>query len=367
MVSLIFDNCSDSCGWIAAVIGAIAYGCFGVPIKETVHIDVHPLVLQSYKTGTMFLCSWFVLAMGIEASFTPWGILSGFLSVIGGTGGIYAIRMAGMAVSVGTWASVMICVNFIWGILIFQEPVASVSGTFGAFCLLACGLMGMSLSASPAPALALSERSQLIQNTSSTRLERIKSETALTSGNMPKRKQAHKYRLESTDKTNRIVDEECNQVLMRDNSYDSFQGDTAKEDLQDEDSKPAQNYLELEGQSSRVTLLGVNMTRHQAGICGAVFNGLMAGSSLLPLHFAKKHGFGGARYMISYATGAMISNIFVWCCFVGMKWMEASATNLPGSLIVQTYSSMPSCHFRKLWLPGATAGRIFSSRVFDIA
>jgi hypothetical protein len=28
--------------------------------------------------------------------------------------------MAGLAIAVGTWASVMICVNFVWGILIFQ-------------------------------------------------------------------------------------------------------------------------------------------------------------------------------------------------------------------------------------------------------
>lgn len=356
MTVSIFDNCSDSCGWVAAIIAAIAYGCFGVPIKETVHIDVHPLILQSYKTGTMFLCSWFVLAMGIDVSFTPWGILSGFLWVLGGTGGIYAIRMAGMAVSVGTWASVMICVNFVWGILIFQEPVASIYGTFGAFCLLACGLIGMSYNAAPATPQTPTERSQLIQCTSSIRTERTKVEKASTSGVAQKRKKAHKHRLETADTADRLCNEECHQSFVRNNSYDSFQDDSFADDLQDEATKPFQNHLEMSGQSNRVTLFSVNMTRHQAGICGAVFNGLMAGSSLLPLHFARKHGFGGARYMISYATGAMISNFVIWCCFIWMKWMEVSAANLPGSVALQTYASLPSWHFRKLLLPGVTAG-----------
>eukprot|EP00526_Cylindrotheca_closterium_P030232 CAMPEP_0113643006 /NCGR_PEP_ID=MMETSP0017_2-20120614/22599_1 /TAXON_ID=2856 /ORGANISM="Cylindrotheca closterium" /LENGTH=54 /DNA_ID=CAMNT_0000554471 /DNA_START=25 /DNA_END=185 /DNA_ORIENTATION=+ /assembly_acc=CAM_ASM_000147 len=42
--------CDESCGWIAAAIAALAYGTFGVPIRATKSIDVHPLVMQSYKT-----------------------------------------------------------------------------------------------------------------------------------------------------------------------------------------------------------------------------------------------------------------------------------------------------------------------------
>lgn len=42
----IFDGCGDQCGWIAAFVAALANGTFGVPIKETKKIDVHPLVMQ---------------------------------------------------------------------------------------------------------------------------------------------------------------------------------------------------------------------------------------------------------------------------------------------------------------------------------
>ena len=122
-----FDSCTDSCGWTFAVIGALAYGSFGVPIRHTKNIDVHPLVLQSYKTFVIFILSWCVPLLGVDIAFTKWGFLSGLLWVIGGTGGIYGIRMAGLAVAVGTWASIMIMVNFVFGILVFAEPVYDLS------------------------------------------------------------------------------------------------------------------------------------------------------------------------------------------------------------------------------------------------
>ena len=112
MTGSVFDSCDDSCGWTFAIVAAVAYGSFGVPIKETAKLDVHPLVFQSYKTGTMFLTCWLVLLLGVPVKWTPWGLLSGLLWVLGGCGGVYAIRMAGMAIAVGTWASIMIVVNF---------------------------------------------------------------------------------------------------------------------------------------------------------------------------------------------------------------------------------------------------------------
>ena len=83
----IFDQCTDSCGWVAALVAALAYGSFGVPVKATKHIDVHPLVLQSYKTVVVFISCWLMPLFGVEVSFTKWGLLSGLLWVIGGTGG----------------------------------------------------------------------------------------------------------------------------------------------------------------------------------------------------------------------------------------------------------------------------------------
>ena len=92
----------------------------------------------------LFLSSWFIVFLGVRIDFTKSGLLSGLLWVMGGASGVYAIRLAGLAISVGTWASIMIIVNFIFGILIFREPVHGIEGTVGSFMLLILGLVGMS-------------------------------------------------------------------------------------------------------------------------------------------------------------------------------------------------------------------------------
>ena len=104
------SSCGDSCGFVTALVGAISYGSFGVPVKATLDVDVHPLVLQTYKSCVVFVTCWFVVLLGEAPKFTPLGLLSGLLWVLGGTGGIYAIRQAGMAIAVGTWASTMVLV-----------------------------------------------------------------------------------------------------------------------------------------------------------------------------------------------------------------------------------------------------------------
>jgi len=76
--NIMLDGCSDGCGYVTALIAAIAYGTYGVPIKETLRINVHPFVFQSYKTMTMVCTCWLVLLMGETVQFTPWGIVSVF-------------------------------------------------------------------------------------------------------------------------------------------------------------------------------------------------------------------------------------------------------------------------------------------------
>lgn len=52
-----------------------------------------------------FVTSWVVLFLGVDFEYTNWGIVSGILWVSGGVCGIFGIRNAGLAVSVGTWVS----------------------------------------------------------------------------------------------------------------------------------------------------------------------------------------------------------------------------------------------------------------------
>jgi hypothetical protein len=42
----------DAVGWLAALVGAIGFGSFAVPIKGNAanSVDIDPLVMQSYKS-----------------------------------------------------------------------------------------------------------------------------------------------------------------------------------------------------------------------------------------------------------------------------------------------------------------------------
>lgn len=290
--TMLFDSCGDECGWVAGIIAAVAYGSFGVPIRSTKDLDVHPLVLQSYKTVTMFVLSWLVLCLGVAPRWTAWGLVSGILWVAGGTGGVYAIRLAGLAVAVGTWASVMILVNFVWGILVFREPVADLVGTMAAFGLLVLGLIGMSKYSAP-----------------------------------------------------QKVDDEREPLQ----EIDAEQAD--------EDGARSDFVLAEDQEEELAELCGYRMTRRSAGILGAVWNGIMTGSSLIPLHYAKAQGFGGANYMLSLATGALIANVLMWACWFLYELRATRDTSL-------AVDRMPSIHFQQLWIPGFMAGTLLAIAMF---
>jgi len=293
--------CDESCGWIAAAIAALAYGTFGVPIRATKSIDVHPLVMQSYKTFVIFTLGWSVVLLGVEVKFTSWGLLSGLLWVLGGTGGIYGIRKAGLAIAVGTWASIMILVNFLFGIIIFKEPVHDLGGTLSSFALLALGLVGMSRYSAPPPSTDVNDQTQ-------------KEEEA---------------------------ELEAQPMTAGRKSYSKRRKITSPDDPN----------------APNATIFGITLTKRQCGIAGAVLNGVFTGCSLVPLHYAKEEGFGGERYIISIGCGAMISNILIWIIF----WLVRSIQ--VGSIFAAA-QTMPESHFSAIWKPGILAGVFLAIAMF---
>jgi len=92
----------------------------------------------------VFVTSWLLVLFGvIRPSFTAWGIVSAIFWVPGGTAGIYAVRRAGLAISVGIWSSVIVFTSFIWGIFIFHESVKGVLRAAFAAAALVCGIWGV--------------------------------------------------------------------------------------------------------------------------------------------------------------------------------------------------------------------------------
>ncbi len=218
--------------------------------------------------------------------------------------GIYGIRMAGLAIAVGTWASIMIMVNFLFGIVIFREPVHDILGTLASFLLLIAGLVGMSHYSAP-----------------------------------PKKK-----------------------VPLSPSSSYEFDDHltTPLEDPLDDDKKKEEMADTREETSDSVhhVLCGISLNKRQCGILGAAMNGVFTGGSLIPLHYAKEEGFGGANYMISMASGAFLANSLLWVCFFLYKLLAHRAT------LQEAFQTMPLCYFRELWFPGFMAGILLSIAMF---
>lgn len=218
--------------------------------------------------------------------------------------------MAGLAIAVGTWASIMIMVNFIFGILIFREPVYDILGTIAAFLLLVVGLVGMSHYSAPKKKGLLNSQ--------------------LTYESFNDEEPSQQVPLEDPWTDGRMLTEDAQVGSPAEESHDKV------------------HYI----------LCGVSLNKRQCGILGAAMNGVFTGGSLIPLHYAKGEGFGGANYIISMSTGAFLANCLLWLCyFLYNVW----ASKAP---LREAWKDMPRIYFKELWFPGFLAGLLLSIAMF---
>lgn len=307
MSSSIFANCDDSCGWVAAVISVIGFGSFGVPVKMSFHkVDVHPLVMQSYKTLVCFLTCWLVILAGEEVRWTNWGLLSGVFWVPGATCGIYGIRWAGMAVAVGTWSSIIVMTSFWFGFVYFQEPIRNISHTCFALLLLLTGLIGMSrYSATPSTTAVVG-----------------------TPFNTP---QVLEMESLSASETEHFI----------------LNGRTATFSDCDQKDPSRKDRIVLWPMSR------LSVTKRQVGVLAAVINGAWGGMNLVPLHYARQAGFSGAGYLISYAGGSMIVNTLIWVIlWIYYLYRTNDCT--------EALRCLPRWHWKETRFPGILAGLLYS-------
>lgn len=339
-------QCTDACGWFAAIISALCFGSFGVPVKggPASKVNIDPLVMQSYKTIMCFLTCWLVIPMGHKFSFTPWGIVSGLFWVPGATAGIYGIRNAGLAIAVGTWSSLVVVSSFCWGIFVFHEKVHSVFGACCAGLLLCSGLVGMSRYSSPRVPSAkkevrrVSEDKMPLLNESGE--EPAKDGSASPSADLIARKRLTHLEMDSpkaskADKVPLLPLELDSSVPPRKNTDSSF----SKE----------------ENPSTVVLLNGrLSMTKRQLGIVGAVINGTWGGTNMIPLHYASLEGYGGAGYTISFAIGAALVTVFMWL----LRYLH-HVFRTRGSFR-EAFHALPSFHLREMWRSGLLSGSLYS-------
>mmetsp|Transcript_681 Transcript_681/g.1034 ORF Transcript_681/g.1034 Transcript_681/m.1034 type:complete len:386 (+) Transcript_681:66-1223(+) len=313
------DPCTDTCGWIAALISCLAFGTFGVPIKGKAanSVNIDPLVMQSYKTFMGFLTSWVVLLMGRPFSFTPWGIVSGMFWVPAGTATIYGIRNAGLAVTLGLGSSLIVLVSFVWGIFIFDEAVTSIVGACFGIVFMMIGLWGMSYYSSPKVIPAISHVK--------------KHDEVITSWEYAtlRQKESDTYRT--------IEDSQGPMQIIAD--VDSSHGH----------SKRVHGAL---NPTLTINVFGKRVTRRQMGLACAVFNGVWGGSIMVPMHFSSSKT-GGLGFAISFGIGASLVTLLLW--FLRYFYCLYRTGSVSGA-----FGMLPSFHLRVMWLPGFTAGALWS-------
>jgi glucose uptake protein GlcU len=312
-------------GWFAAFVGAIGFGSFAVPIKgdTATKVDIDPLVMQSYKSLMCFLTSWLVILLGQQVTFTWWGVVSGIFWVPGGAFNIFAIRNAGLAISQGIVASSIVMVSFIWGNIIFKEPAKSQVMAYSAVWLIMAGLYGMSYYST----------SDWVDNNDN----------------------------ETNNHRDHDFEEEEQDAFLNDTSSSSSATSYENEPT----SRPLANSMEISPPASpgrdkqpptpgsgQIVVCGTTFQRRNLGLISALLCGTWGGSCLVPMHYSKGDT-DGLGYVISFGTGALIVTIFIW--IIRFSYMVAKLKS-----IKEGYAVLPPFHIKVMWLPGATAGTLWS-------
>lgn len=298
---------------------------------------------------------------------------TGIFWVPGAAAGIYGIRQAGLAISVGTWSSLVVVSSFTWGIGVFREDVKSVPGAFAAMLLLCAGLGGMSRYSHPPPPASVKNKA-VDDGMAAADIEEemvpLRREDKDTPPSPPnvvdekldpiaagrgvaKRKAAAP---QSTD-AKPILTDTGGEVDPKKKAAATTLAPLEVERSQsftDYTTKDISESIAIDKDSIVLFKGRIIMTRRQMGILGAVFNGTWGGTNLIPLHYAKAEGYGGAAYVISFACGSMLVLIVMWILRYLFQLYRFEGSHR------EAYSALPSFHLRKMWLPGMLSGTLYS-------
>eukprot|EP00934_Nitzschia_sp_Nitz4_P005520 Nitzschia sp. Nitz4//scaffold65_size103378//70939//72670//NITZ4_004473-RA/size103378-augustus-gene-0.87-mRNA-1//-1//CDS//3329556261//5510//frame0 len=338
----------DVCGWTAAIIGILAFGSFGVPIRSQTakSLDIDPLVMQTYKTTMCFLTSWLVLLYKGTEGFmiTPWGIVSGLFWVPGGIATVYAIKTAGLAIGIGVGSSFIVLVSFTWGIFIFQEHVHSrLDACFALACMMS-GLFGMAYYSSPTVVaeaeLGLSQSHDEAVLThhrdsdaeagvggSTTNYHRVETQPDSTS--------------EPPSPPNAM---ESQSMVPQSDSLDSNEY---------MDEPVSQHSIHDCPSETHTVCFGAKWSRRTLGILAAMLvTGVYGGSAMVPMKWAPA-GAKGSAYVISFACGASVVTLFFWIVRYLYQVYHLQSW-------VAGYYALPSFHLGKFWMYGCSCGTLWS-------
>lgn len=337
-----FDSCSNGCGVVFAFVGCLGFGSFGVPLKGKASNAVDegrgadPFVLQTYKSSMCFLTCWIVLLLGETYTFSmqdfTMGLISGLLWVTGGITGIFGIRNAGLAISVGSWSSITVFVSFMWGMIVFHEKVESIVKTVGGIALMIVGFSGMTYFSTPeSPVSSLPATEEDSFEDDSEHFCDPNSEMSLDGSDTLREPLLDDTTIE---KVSDIHDDNADDIEMH----------------TDPSSNNVQQSADHIVDAGKIRFLGVTWNRRLLGILGASLDGILGGSNLVPMHYAKA---GGLEYVISFGIGAAIATLLGWV--LRFLYNTYNSGSIQGG-----WDALPSMYFRELWIQGSIAGFLWS-------
>ena len=254
----------------------------------------------------------------------------------GGTAGVYAIRHAGLAISVGIWSCVIVILSYVWGVWIFGEEQKS---TWGAVCSVAVVCVGLCGSAY-----------------FSSREVEMKTESDLPQNQERVMKEVNSFAPE-------------NSPLLPTSAIHSDLG-----------------HLRLQGAvdfhetalSMKCMKQTCRVSKYHAGLCMAVVNGILASTIMVPLHYAPPTSTSGLGYSMSFGMASVVAVWFYWL----LRYIWLASANFYFSLmfaepgqsmptfrvllrikldsLLKGYQQLPSFHLKVMWKAGMTSGVLYS-------
>lgn len=388
------DTLASFLPWLSVLGAWLCFGTFAVPMKwpSVIDANVHPLVFQCYKTFWTFVTAHLVLLFE-PYEFTWWGILSGFSWVPAGVAAVIAVQNVGIARGQAIWQVTVIVTSLIWGFGIMQdEAVYSWFGTGLSFTCLVSGVVGMTLSfnlrsaplvdavtSSQASPIAFAASSALAsataraaawaaaatmaaatESTRSTNAPAAPLQHGRTVGALPTissspvggaeaggegeaRERGRRWEARARSRSVPVgFSSSLAGPLVLSGVRNSPRARSGLSDLRygNDDVEELADDIFASQQQVRAS--------PALGMAAALFNGVWGGANLVPSHYAP---YGGVRFVISFATGALIANITLVLLYVPIAkyyW------KIP----------LPSPEFRVMAVPGFISGTLWSAGNF---
>ena len=187
----------------------------------------------------------------------------GLFWVPGGAFNIFAIRNAGLAISQGIVASSIVMVSFIWGNLIFREPVKNQIIAYAAVWLIMAGLYGMSYFSTA---------------------ESLAAESPASSSSHGEEE-----------------NEEEESLMRKDSDPELFDNESMARSAR---SEPLEITQQPPRRTKTIVVCGRTYSRRNLGLFSALMCGTWGGSCLVPMHYSTGDT-NGLGYVISFSVGAL--------------------------------------------------------------